>query len=217
MERASGEYQRSSNEMSRGVGDSGNPYAPQNSSRPSSSYQPSFPAASQAGSPYTPLHQSSPQASAPQTSSYSPYAPYGQAPSEPSAQQPVPASECGPDHQANDGPGYQAPSYGFEPPSMGTFDPPSMQAEDNTASGGYEPPSFQPSTFEPSSFEPPSYEPGPAGDDDEPKPKKKFMLDDDEDDIPGLRPQAEDKSKAEKDRENEEMFRKVAEEEGKFP
>jgi COPII coat assembly protein SEC16 len=37
---------------------------------------------------------------------------------------------------------------------------------------------------------------------------------DDEDDIPALRPQSQDMTKAEKDRENEEMFRRVAEEEG---
>lgn len=74
---------------------------------------------------------------------------------------------------------------------------------------GYMPP--MPS-YQPSSFEPPSYEPGPAGDSpNDSKPKKKSFFDDDEDDIPGSK---QEKSKAEKDRENEEMVRKVAEEEG---
>ncbi|RBQ84965.1 hypothetical protein VDGD_08402 [Verticillium dahliae] len=113
--------------------------------------------------------------------------------------------------------GYQPPSYGYEPPSFGTnAGPESQQAEpeDAAASGGYEAPSYQPY-----SYEPPTYDPGvePSNDDndddDKPKPKKKSFMDDDEDDIPALRPQG--KSKSEKDKENDEMFRKAAEEDAK--
>ena len=46
------------------------------------------------------------------------------------------------------------------------------------------------------------------------KPKKKSFMDDDDDDIPALR-NPQQKSKSDKDRENDEMFRKAAEEDGK--
>ena len=91
------------------------------------------------------------------------------------------------------------------------------EEESQPSGGGYEPPSFQPY-----SYEPPTYhaEPATAAEDDEgsePKPKKKSFMDDDEDDIPALKPQdTKEKSKAEKDRENEEMFRKAAEEDGRW-
>lgn len=74
--------------------------------------------------------------------------------------------------------------------------------------GGYEPPSFQPY-----GYEPPSYQPDAEGEDDTSKPKKKGVMYDDDDDIPAVKSQ--EKSKADKDRENEEMFRKAAEEDGK--
>lgn len=106
-------------------------------------------------------------------------------------------------------------SYGYEPPqtaasSPNDMDSSKMEGDDST---GYEPPSFQ--SY---GYEPPSYELGPEpsaeNDDDTPKPKKKSFMDDDDDDIPSLRPQAE--AKSDKDRENEEMFRKAAEEDGKL-
>lgn len=108
---------------------------------------------------------------------------------------------------------FTAPSYGFEPPSLtpAPEEPPAADglAEGQGASaGGYEPPSY--------GYEPPSYEPDPEtaaeGSVEIAKPKK-GMMDDDEDDIPALK--AQGKTKAEKDRENEEMIRKVAEQEGK--
>jgi hypothetical protein len=121
--------------------------------------------------------------------------------------------------------GYQPPTYGYEPantqPPVEDAEGGEPRAQENT-SGGYEPPSFQPYSYEPPSYEPPSYEPPSyepdaersSGDgDDAPKPKKKSFMDDDEDDIPALRSQ--DKSKSDKDRENEEMFRKAAEEDAK--
>ncbi|KAI8630191.1 Sec23-binding domain of Sec16-domain-containing protein [Xylariaceae sp. FL1651] len=124
------------------------------------------------------------------------------------------AQEVGPTDKApvNDvglNSGYRSPSYGgYEPPSMNSFEPSTVQAD--TSTSGYEPPPYQPS-----SFEPPSYEPGSMADDEAlgNRPKKSFMDDDDDDNILGLKPK--EKSKSEKDRENEEMFRKVAEEEAK--
>ncbi|KAI1414604.1 Sec23-binding domain of Sec16-domain-containing protein [Hypoxylon sp. FL1857] len=220
MERTSGEISRSSYELPRRGSEQqstyGNPYTPQT---PNSTYQPT-PAASQA-SPYVPTSQGSD--SAPQPTgigiSFPGYNPYGMTQASPNANanasQPngSPKEESKPDaspNETNSNQGYQPPSYGYEPPSMNSFEPPATQSD--SYSGGYEPPSYQPS-----GFEPPSYEPGPADDENgsptEPKPKKKSFFDDDEDDIPALKSQ--DKSKAEKDRENEEMVRRVAEEEAK--
>ncbi|KAI0883182.1 Sec23-binding domain of Sec16-domain-containing protein [Annulohypoxylon maeteangense] len=217
MERTSGEMSRSSLELPPRRGSDmqsayGNPYAPQTNSSPASAYQPAAPVASQT-SPYAPASRGSD--SAPQPTgigiSFPGYDPYGAAQTSPnvngSQPQSPPAAELKPEATANVslGQGYQPSSYGYEPPSM-TFETPVMQTEG--FSGGYEPPSFQPS-----SFEPPSYEPGPSNDDGddnaESKPKKKSFMDDDDDDIPSM------KSKADKDRENEEMVRRVAEEEEK--
>lgn len=102
---------------------------------------------------------------------------------------------------------YEPPSNGYEPPTNG-YEPPT---------NGYEPPSnsYEPPT---STFEPP-YEP--ATMDDEPEspeslPKKKSFLDDD-DDVPAAQPAPpapREKTKAEKDRETDEAFRKAAEADG---
>ncbi|RYP48089.1 hypothetical protein DL768_005942 [Monosporascus sp. mg162] len=207
---------RSSNELSRRSGElrrasHGNPYSPESSSRPATGYQPS----PLHNLPYTPGSQASasePASFQPPAASYGGYEPYGTTQSSPSASTAQPAS--GPSANAsNAAQGYQPPSYGYEPPSMNTFEPPSARPEESSTGGGYEPPSYQPSTFEP-----PSYEPGPAEDGgdspSESKVKKKTIFDDDEDDIPAMK-QPPEKSKAERDRENEEMVRKVAEEEAK--
>ncbi|XXH00593.1 hypothetical protein Hte_006941 [Hypoxylon texense] len=205
MERTSGEMARSSYELPRRGSDmqsapGSSPYA---NDIITSNYQPTAPGASQT-SPYMPGSQGSDSVPQPVGIgvSFPSYDPYG------ASQTPLnpPAVESKPEAQPNgfnSNQGYQASSYGYTP-SMTTFEAPDVS--------GYEPPSYQPS-----SFEPPSYEPGAAGDEgdspNESKPKKKSFFDDDEDDIPGLKPQ--EKSKAEKDRENEEMVRKVAEEEAK--
>lgn len=218
MERTSGEMARSSYESQRRGSDMqpayGNPYTPDMNA---SAYQPTAPVASQT-SPYMPNSQGSEPAPQPAGIgiSFPGYDPYGasQVSPNPKISQPQdsPNTDSKPEASPNDfnsNQGYQPPSYGYEPPSMGSYEPLATQSE--SFSGGYEPPSFQPS-----SFEPPSYEPGPAGGDgDSPKelkPKKSFF-DDDEDDIPSLK--SKEKSKADKDRENEEMVRRVAEEEAK--
>ncbi|KAL2887762.1 COPII coat assembly protein sec16 [Ceratocystis lukuohia] len=155
----------------------------------------------------------------------SPYAPMP--PAEPQPQTQAPASSSIQD--ASPAATFLPPSYnpGYEPEAENKSTNPSVADStsgdaaapaDTTTTpttsggGGFEPPSFQPY-----SYEPPSYEPGesPTSDNDEaPKPKKKSFMDDDDDDIPALkRPQATEKS--ERDRENEEMFRRIAEEEAK--
>ncbi|KAH6893209.1 Sec23-binding domain of Sec16-domain-containing protein [Thelonectria olida] len=107
--------------------------------------------------------------------------------------------------------GYQPVSYGYEPPSLTT--------------SSWQPDSENKATVEnkvdnaegPYSYEPPSYEPDPPSTaedgEDAPKPKKKSFMDDDDDDIPAMN--SKEKTKSEKDRENEEMFRKAAEEDAK--
>ncbi|KAG7289493.1 vesicle coat component [Staphylotrichum longicolle] len=117
--------------------------------------------------------------------------------------------------------GYQPPSYGYEPPSFTPYEAPAEDkngVSDETPSdnSSYEPPSYQPYSYEPPSYEPESQ---PANDDadsseeSKPKPKKKGIMYDDDDDFPTPRPA--ERSKEEKDRENAEMFRKAAEEDGK--
>lgn len=110
--------------------------------------------------------------------------------------------------------GYQPTFQGYAPPSLG-YNPPEHTPEEpahEANSGGYEAPSYQSYGYEPPSYE---YEPAAEEADDAPKPKKKGIMEDDEDDIPA--PKAADQSKADKDRENQEMFRKAAEEDGKLP
>ncbi|KAL0943868.1 COPII coat assembly protein SEC16 [Colletotrichum truncatum] len=148
-------------------------------------------------------------------SPYQSYDPYG------ASQLPtVPSTEAETQNTTQDsnndlsGSGYQPPSYGYEPPSMVPNDEPESQSQEAAGSSSYEPP-----TYQPYSYEPPSYNPEPEEDDEsaERKPKpKSFMDDDDDDDIPALKAlKPQEKSKAEKDRENDEMFKKAAEEDAK--
>ncbi|KAK5630863.1 hypothetical protein RRF57_006578 [Xylaria bambusicola] len=207
MERTSGELPRGSYDLGRRGSDihstAANPYAPVSisSSLPKNNYQPTAQITPDA-SPYMPISEIQPQSFIPERSpnvGYPGYQPFGGDQG---------SEGVGATIRSDSGfnSGYQ-PSYGsYEPPSMNSFEPP---ATGEDTSGGYEPPSYQPS-----GFEPPSYEPGPMDDDEsENKPKPQSFMDDDDDDIPGLRPK--EKSKAEKDRENEEMFKRVAEEEAK--
>ncbi|KAI1126036.1 Sec23-binding domain of Sec16-domain-containing protein [Nemania abortiva] len=220
MERTSGELRRGSHDFVRRGSDmqnaNANPYAPVSltNSLPKNPYQPAA-FNVQDNSPHMPIPQSQSSDSMPMQPSnvgHTGYQPFGgnQGPEGVDA---TPAYSL-PDTMLNNqtptsdtgfNSGYQ-PSYGaYESPSMNGFEQSTTQTD---TSSGYEPPSYQPS-----GFEPPSYEPGPMDDDEsEKKPKPKSFMDDD-DDIPGLK--SKEKSKTEKDRENEEMFRKVAEEEAK--
>lgn len=226
MERTSGEYSRS-------------PYEPRRSSDmatgPAGGYVPNHVAAPvQAlpdpalgisnNSPYQPAPQTintataappAPHASGPQTpSSYTPYS--QQSPYAPSANNLSPYTPAAPAAEdklaVNDG-----QSHGYEPPSLeGAQDEPVQPGEVAESSGGYEPPSFQPYGYEPPSYQPDA-ETGNDDNDDEPKPKKKSFMDDDDDDFPSVSAsQTTEKSKSQKDKENEELFRKAAEEDGKF-
>ncbi|KAJ8120188.1 hypothetical protein ONZ43_g3040 [Nemania bipapillata] len=222
VERTSGELRRGSHDFARRGSDmqnaNGNPYAPVSiaNSSPTNIYQPSAFIDSNA-SPYMPISQSQLSDSMPVQSSnieHTGYQPFGGQGPENADTAPVygaPTSALHNQISASDAgfnSGYQ-PSYGgYEPPPMNNPEPSTAQTD--VSASGYEPPSYQPS-----GFEPPSYEPGPMDDNEsERKTKQRGFMDDDDDDddIPGLKPK--DKSKSEKDRENEEMFRKVAEEEG---
>jgi hypothetical protein len=102
---------------------------------------------------------------------------------------------------------YMSPQTSYEPQPSPSYEPPSDT--------GYEPPA--------SGYTPPSYDPATMNDEpDSPidtRPKKKSFMDDDDDDIPALKraPASGEKSKAEKDREADEAFRKAAEADGTSP
>lgn len=160
-------------------------------------FQTQMPSFSQQSSPYAPVNNASPYAPATATTDVKPAVGEGQDLS---------------------GSGYQPPSYGYEPHTMAAPQKQPAQITEsettNSGYGGYEPPSY--------GYEPPSYQPDlgttdDAADDDKPKPRKKSFMDDDDDDFPGMSssPASQEKSKAEKDRENDELFRKAAEEDGK--
>ena len=215
------------------------PYAPGSGSaglKPSLSRKSSYTPLAQA-EPAAPVTSYAPvQTPTDATPSYNPYTPSHETIS--SAYAPSAAPE--PEQEKNDAEaevpsyGYETPSYGYEPPTINTpYEPvsnePAETTEDEAGAGhgehtngngngygGYEPPSFQPYSYEPPSFEPtePDAEGASHEDEDAHKPKKKGFMDDNEDDIPVLR-SSEDRSREEKDRENAEMFRKIAEEEGK--
>lgn len=185
-------------------------------------YQPQAPV-TPPGSGYTPLGaQGSLSPHKPSNEPTAPSAPVDGQPSqgylapsygfEPPSMTPEPTAPSAPvDGQPSEG--YIAPSYGFEPPSMTPgpevpADTAGQQGEQGASSGGYEPPSY--------GYEPPSYEPDAelTAEHGEPPKPRKGMMDDDEDDIPGVK--APGQSKADKDRENEEMIKRVAEQEGKL-
>lgn len=227
MERTSGEYSRSPYEPRRSsdfaTGPAGG-YLPgaggpaQSLPDPAlgisnnSTYLPAPPTISTAALPSATL-----QTSGPQTPSFSPYTPHSQqSPYAPVANNASPYAPAAP--AADDKPAVSdGQSYGYEPPSVNAIGDQTIQAgEGPESNGGYDPPSFQ--SY---GYEPPSYEPT-AGttngeNEDEPMPKKKSFMDDDDDDYPSVSAsQTGEKSKSQKDKENEELFRKAAEEDGKL-
>ncbi|KAH8177351.1 sec23-binding domain of sec16 domain-containing protein [Sarocladium implicatum] len=178
-------------------------------------YVPSYPGADAASQStgYAPLAASDPSSNYQPTAAGPSYGGYQPHPPE-TTEQPSTTSHLngGTDAaSAQADQGYEPPSYGYQAPDMSNS---ALETQESTdalqqSSSGYEPPSY--------GYQAPSYEPEvptEAVDDDEPKPKKKSFMDDDEDDIPALRPAAQ-KSRAEIDKENEEMFRKAAEEDAK--
>lgn len=153
---------------------------------------------------YTPLTQPD---SAPTSGGYQPRSSLAE-----SVSMPTLAESPMPDKHEVEQPAYSPASFGYEPPQLNTISP-EGETNDHSAeggAGGYEAPSYQPYGYEPPSYQP-DYEPNNDGE-ESPKAKKKSWGDDD-DDIPAM---TQDKSKADKDRENDELFRKAAEEDGKF-
>ncbi|PQE23096.1 COPII coat assembly SEC16 protein [Rutstroemia sp. NJR-2017a WRK4] len=198
---------RSSSEYRRG------PYEPQRQASQSSEYRPSSQQLQQ-----TPIYTPQSASYSPYMGSDSPYTPHT-APSTRETQtfdSPQPVNSF-------DGPNQYQPSMGgYEPPSSNVYEPPSSNNYEPPTSNSYEPPTGN--SYEPPSmgtgYEPPSYQPSSMEEPDSPidtKPKKKSFMDDDEDDIPALKAssQPREKTKAEKDREADEAFRKAAEEDAK--
>ncbi|KAK1827057.1 Sec23-binding domain of Sec16-domain-containing protein [Podospora conica] len=160
------------------------------------------------------------------TPAVSGYTPFGYSPAPINGEAPT---ESNPQPEVADSQqGYQPPSYGYEPPSFTPYEAPSNDqngkpngGNENAETSSYEAPSYQPYGFEPPSYEPDS-EPAAEESGEEsskPKPKKKGIMYDDDDDfpMPAIKPgDSSDKSKEEKDRENAEMFRKAAEEDGEL-
>ena len=184
--------------------------------QPTVSQSPSYPLPTQTEAPSYPGQAPAATSSA--------YAPLGV---QESTHNPTPSQELAGENAMSNGQiqdSYQTLSYGYQPPSFtpaAAADTPVEAAaetaggEQTTSSDAYEPPSFQSYGYEPPSYEPQSEPSAEEEDGPAPRPKKKGIMydDDDDDDIPGLKPR--EKTKAEKDRENEEMIRRVAEEEGK--
>lgn len=225
MERTSSELNRGSFELTRRSldlqsGHAGN-HSPVRSGSPTATYSPySTGFKSPKESPYNPVSlQTPPQTSAYQQSpSYSDgqvngASPDSSLPTPPPGNQGVQAPGQTPDTS-----GYQPPSYGYEPPSSTPYEAATEDkndVSDETPNGNsYEPPSYQPYGYEPPSYEPESPQDNgtDSGEESKPKSKKKGIMYDDEDNFPAAQPA--EKTKAEKDRENAEMFRKAAEEDG---
>ncbi|PVH75739.1 hypothetical protein DL98DRAFT_657921 [Cadophora sp. DSE1049] len=218
-ERSSSEFKRY--EPQRQMSD----YRPNSQPAQANSYTPQTGSSFTPQSAYTPFGNSSPYES---TSAYTPQTPVTEqpptnlyaspqavnsfdghrpsyTPSEPSYQQPSSSFDSPPSNSHE-----QSRSSSYEPPPINSYQERSHEEPQSSGyqpySGGYEPPT--------SGYVP--YEPNDEPDSpDEPRPKKKSFMDDDDDDIPGLKatPAAapREKTKAEKDKEADEAFRKAAE------
>ncbi|EAQ86030.1 hypothetical protein CHGG_07283 [Chaetomium globosum CBS 148.51] len=217
MERTSSELNRGSFEVPRRslemqAGHRGS-YSPVRSGSPAAMYTPqSTDFGSPQQSPYQPVSHAQPTPFQAPTSAPQPVGYPG-----PPANGVAPGQESEAPGQSPEASGYQPPSYGYEPPSFTPYEAPTEEKDgtpEETPNGGsYEAPSYQPYSYEPPSYEPdtqPSNEDAGSDDESKPKPKKKGIMYDDDDDFPTPRPA--EKSRAEKDRENDEMFRKAAEE-----
>ncbi|CAM1508089.1 Fc.00g049370.m01.CDS01 [Cosmosporella sp. VM-42] len=217
MERTSGEHAPNSYEPSYPGANSAP--APRSSGEYArNAYEPAYPGVNSASVPngsYAPASHTAPEPSVHQRSALagapvlSPpaqitpgYQPYGFP-----ASASMPVLPTGGNNMQSETPnqGYQQQNFGYEPPQMTSnhVEPESHETPAETTSGGYEPPSY--------GYEPPSY--NPDEDEDKSPRKKKSFMDDYDDDVPAMN--QKEKSKAEKDRENSEMFRKAAEEDAK--
>ncbi|KAK2048857.1 COPII coat assembly protein SEC16 [Colletotrichum somersetense] len=220
--RSSNEYSRSPYEprtsMDSQPGYTNGGYSPQASAAPMRIYSPTSNSTQEMAAPVRMQPSAAPASpmQSPKKSAYQGYEPYGagQVPTVPAPE--IQAEESTESNQQSNlaSSVYQPPSYGYEPPSMASNDESATQTQESGGAGSYEPP-----TYQPYGYEPPSYNAEPDNDDEatERKPKpKSFMDDDDDDDIPALKAlKSQEKSKADKDKENEEMFKKAAEEDAK--
>ncbi|KZZ96519.1 COPII coat assembly protein sec-16 [Moelleriella libera RCEF 2490] len=174
--------------------------------------------------PYAPAAQAYPGVAMSSGTVEPQYAPRPYEPSTSASSLPTPSLSA-PNMPATQSEGYHPSAYpGVETPSYqpiastpaAVVGETSFAAQDDSqqqaGNSHYEPPSYQPYGYEPPSYQP--YDQDQPEDESKPKPKKKSFMDDDDDDIPALKKPV-DHSKAEKDRENEEMFRKAAEEDAK--
>ena len=193
--RSSGEYKRNPYEPVR----RGSDYMPSSQNTGSAPYSAQFsPSYGPNAGAFSPLGNGFP-------TNGSPYTPH------PSSQLPSQASNP-----------YSPQKNGFDSTQTPSFTPMSQQQEpahpshEAPVTPSYEPPS---SGYQP--YEPPAYEPNAMNDEDSPvdnKPKKKSFMDDGEDDynpISSAPANTGEKTKAEKDREADEAFRKAAEADGK--
>ena len=113
------------------------------------------------------------------------------------------------------------PPSGYDPSSSSQESPPTNTYE----SSGYEPPSssgYEPpakSGYEHPSYNPPSYSPNVSQTDSPPeeRPKRRDIMDEDEDDFEARAAAMRKEERVRKDREADELMRKVAEEDGRRP
>ncbi|KAG9252329.1 SEC16 protein [Emericellopsis atlantica] len=193
-------------------------YAPTSASpyQPSSQYAPAPVGQGQPGAPQEASYPAHGHNSYAPTSGYQPSEPSGEMPASPNyggyqphvqPQSPnMPGSSGAQQGPAETQGAYNPPDYGYAPPQDFSATRQEDNHVDEPRSGGYEPPAQQ--SY---GYEPPSYQPDFTADNDEDTKPKRGMMDDG-DDAP--RPSSQ-QSKADKDRENEEMFRKAAEEDAK--
>jgi COPII coat assembly protein SEC16 len=217
MERTSGELTRTSSDLRRQSSESQRGahsiYNPNQAASPTTGYMSH--SSGSAPVPEKPVASTPP--AHPVASGYQPYGysapPVHDAPLESAA---VPEA-------VNGNSGYQPPSYGYEPPSFTPYEAPA-EKENGAHEGDSQPSSYEPPSYQPYSYEAPSYEPdsqpsneNDSDEDSKPKPKKKGIMYDDDDEMPTpAAKSSSEKTKEEKDRENAEMFRKAAEEDGKI-
>ena len=192
--RSSGEHRRNQYEPQRQMSD----YRPDSQSS-TANFAPQINSNHTLQSSYTPYGNDSPYA---ETSS-----PYSLQQSTPITEQPSTTLYSSPQPVNNyDG---QQPASSYAP-SEDSYEPPQLSEYAPPSSGGYEPPSSSYEPYQPSSM---NEEPDSPIDT---RPKKKSFMDDDDDDIPALKARTNEKTKAEKDREADEAFRRAAEADGMF-
>jgi len=219
VERTSNELTRTSSDLPRQSSESQqafpNVYDPNQADSPSyQGYTPYVPppALVREGPSISTFQAAEAQTQPPVVSGYEPYD-YSSAPN---------GVEYLPSETVDNNKGYQPPSYGHGPVSLTPYKTPAGKengaASTSPNTNSYDAPSYQVYGYEPPTYQPDSQqfnEDGDSGEEGKPKAKKKGIMYDDHDDFPMPAVKTKEKTKEEKDKENEEMFRKAAEEDGK--